>query len=117
MTNSVAKASDRSARGSSKLAKVRALRGGVEAMRLAGEYYLPKEERETQSDYDDRVSRSWLLPALDKTIRNSADHIFSREVRLGDDVPQQIADLAENIAEDVIYLVEGDIIRHKHESL
>jgi phosphate transport system protein len=27
---------------------------------------------------------------------------------------ERIADLAENIAEDVIYLVDGDIIRHRH---
>ena len=100
MTNSVAEASEDSARGSDKLAKVRTLRGGVEAMRAAGEKYLPKEERETDTDYDDRKSRSWLLPSLDKAVENVADQIFAKEVQLDEDVPDVIADLEVNITND-----------------
>ncbi|MEM1069497.1 MAG: phosphate signaling complex protein PhoU [Planctomycetota bacterium] len=41
-----------------------------------------------------------------------AVHCFSASRHL-----ERIADLAENVAEDVIYLVEGDIVRHKHDLL
>lgn len=38
-------------------------------------------------------------------------HCFSASRHL-----ERIADLAENVAEDVIYLVEGEIIRHQHDT-
>ena len=28
---------------------------------------------------------------------------------------ERIADLATNIAEDVIYIIEGEVVRHQHE--
>tara|TARA_R110002111_G_scaffold167221_4_gene233116 strand:- start:127 stop:813 length:687 start_codon:yes stop_codon:yes gene_type:complete len=38
-------------------------------------------------------------------------HCFSASRHL-----ERIADLAENVSEDVIYLVEGEIVRHQHDS-
>ena len=80
--------------GDPALAKIRALRGGVEAMRAAGETYLPKEELETQKDYRSRLARSWLFPALDKATRDLADKVFARPITLGKDVPPAIAAMA-----------------------
>ena len=97
MTDSVAVPSKHSLRGDARLKKIRDLRGGVVAMRKAGETYLPKEEREEQSDYDDRLARSWLFPALDKAIEDVADRIFSKDVSLSADVPTDLAELAEDI--------------------
>ncbi len=45
----------------------------------------------------------------DDTLIEPALHCFSAARHV-----ERIADLAENIAEDVIYLVDGDIVRHKH---
>ncbi len=45
----------------------------------------------------------------DSTLTDPALHCFSASRHI-----ERIADLAENIAEDVIYLVDGDIVRHKH---
>ncbi|MGI9472174.1 MAG: phosphate signaling complex protein PhoU [Rubripirellula sp.] len=48
----------------------------------------------------------------DSELIEPAIHCFSASRHL-----ERIADLAENIAEEVIYLVQGDIVRHQHEQL
>lgn len=100
MTDKVATPSRERAQGLSKLAKIRALRGGVEAMRQARELYLPKEEGEEEGDYVDRLKRSWLLPALTVAIKRMADRVFAREITLGDDVPSELSGWAENITSE-----------------
>ena len=45
----------------------------------------------------------------DSSLAEPALHCFSASRHI-----ERIADLAENIAEDVIYLVDGDIVRHQH---
>jgi len=50
------------------------------------------------------------LMKQDKNLVESALHCFSASRHL-----ERIADHAENIAEDVIYFVDGEIIRHRHE--
>ena len=45
----------------------------------------------------------------DSSLVEPALHCFSASRHI-----ERIADLAENIAEDVIYLVDGDIVRHQH---
>jgi phosphate transport system protein len=49
------------------------------------------------------------LMQQDSSLVEPALHCFSAARHV-----ERIADLAENIAEDVIYLVDGDIIRHRH---
>ena len=49
------------------------------------------------------------LMQSDSNLVDPALHCFSAARHV-----ERIADLAENIAEDVIYLVDGEIVRHKH---
>ncbi len=57
------------------------------------------------------INELTLLMKQDQTLVEPALHCFSASRHV-----ERIADHAENIAEDVIYLVDGDIIRHRHES-
>lgn len=100
MSKTVAKASKMSAHGSETLAKCRALRSGVEGMRAQGEKYLPKEERESDKDYQDKLARAWLFPAFDKTIEDVADRVFSKPAAMSEDVPDALLELEDNITGD-----------------
>lgn len=57
-----------------------------------------------------------VIDQLHETMKDDPDlieagiHCFSASRHL-----ERIADLAENVSEDVIYLVEGEIVRHQHD--
>ena len=55
------------------------------------------------------ISELKNLITQDSIFTEPALHCFSAPRHV-----EPIADLAENIAEDVIYLVDGDIVRHRH---
>lgn len=52
------------------------------------------------------------LLRLDSTQVEPALHVFSAARNI-----EQVADHAENVAEEVIYMIDGEIIRHKHTQL
>ncbi len=63
----------------------------------------------------DRLNRI-VIDQLHETMKDKPEfiepgvHCFSASRHL-----ERIADLAENVSEDVIYLVEGEIVRHQHD--
>lgn len=56
------------------------------------------------------ISELKSLMRQDPALVEPALHCFSASRHI-----ERVADLAENIAEDVIYLVDGDIVRHQHD--
>lgn len=70
---------------------IRAVRAGTEALRLAGEKYLPRELGESQASYKRRLARSFLTNYSDQTVRNLSSKPFTRPVVLKSDRYSELA--------------------------
>lgn len=77
----------------------RSLWGDTPAMRAAGSTYLPLHEGETEgsTEYRRRLASSFLYPAHPRAVRNLVGKVFSRQVQLGKDVPDQIRAWCEDV--------------------
>lgn len=74
-----------------------ALMGGTRAMRAAGETYLPKWPNEDAESYKTRLATSVLFPAFKRTVFTLAGKPFSKPLTIGEDVPPQLVEWAEDI--------------------
>lgn len=77
--------------------KMEALLGGTEAMRAAGETYLPKHPEENASRYNERLSTASLLNITELTLDSLVGRPFSDDIQLNDDIPEKV----KNILDDV----------------
>lgn len=78
-------------------ALIAALLGGTAAMRKAKKTYLPQWPKEDQDAYDTRLKTATLFPAFSRTCEVLTGKPFSKEVSVGDDVPEQIVEWMQNI--------------------
>lgn len=85
------------ARQHERLALPRALLGGTAAMRAAGETYLPREPAESYAAYNNRLARSTLYNAMARTTRSLTGRVFRKPIVLGDDMPDRLRALAEDV--------------------
>ena len=76
---------------------VNTLIAGTDAMREAGELYLPREPKESKEAYDNRLSRSVLHNAFADAIQKLVGKPFSKPVTLKENTPDQIKDWTEDI--------------------
>ncbi|MFN9912891.1 MAG: phosphate signaling complex PhoU family protein, partial [Pirellulaceae bacterium] len=56
----------------------------------------------------DSIRELSMLITSDTNLVEPALHVFSAARNI-----EQISDLAENIAEEIIYMIDGEIVRHK----
>ncbi len=75
---------------------LRTLRGGTEAMRLAGTKYLPMEPAEEQISYKRRLARSKLSNFTKRAIKNLSSKPFTRPIAISSDRFQDVADVYVN---------------------
>lgn len=74
-----------------------ALMGGTLEMRRQRENFLPKWPKEHPDDYEQRLSVATLLPGYEETIRQDTGRVFAEPIQLGDTVPEEIREYAEDI--------------------
>jgi hypothetical protein len=80
--------------------RIDTLLAGTEAMRDAGELYLPKHQYETDDNYKERLAKATLKNYTLRTLETLTGKAFKSPPRLNDDVPQQLQDLAEDIDQE-----------------
>ena len=71
--------------------------GGTKTMRAASERYLPKGVHEHQDEYDDRLRRATLFPAMERTVHGLVGMILRKDPTFAEDAPEAIVSDAENI--------------------
>ncbi len=73
------------------------LLGGTEAMRAAGREHMPQHEHETDKNYLERLEATSLVNAVEDTLDTLTGRPFSEDMVLGDDMPQDIKDMMEDV--------------------
>lgn len=64
-----------------------ALMGGTKAMQLAGQTFLPKNQRELDGDYEYRLSTARLRNYFKRTVQNTTGKLFSKPFRVEGGLP------------------------------
>lgn len=70
---------------------------GTLAMREAGTCLLPKYPAEDDCVYKERLALSTLLPVYSETVGNMTSRVFAEPLQMGDDVPNEITMMTEDI--------------------
>ncbi len=78
-------------------ALIEVLLGGTEALRAAGQTYLPKHENESQVNYDNRLTRATLLNAVEDTLDTLVGRPFAENMILNEDIPAEVKSMLDNV--------------------
>ena len=71
----------------SRLDLINCLLGGTDAMLKAGQKYLPRETKEGEENYQNRLNRTILFNGFGRTISYLTGQVFIKPVTLKEDVP------------------------------
>lgn len=80
-----------------KWSRIETLLGGTDAMREAGQTYLPQHEQESDSNYDERLNSTTLFNMLELTLDSLVGQPFSSEIQLDESAPDPIKDILKDV--------------------
>ena len=72
---------------------IRALRGGTDAMRAAGQEFLPREPGETPESYKKRLCRTYLNNRMARVVKSLSAKPFSRPVAVTSESHPELAEI------------------------
>lgn len=75
---------------------IRDLSGGTRAMRAAGEKWLPREEKELSTPYQNRLNRTILYEMFADTIQRLVGKPFSKRITVQGLVPKRLEGIKDN---------------------
>ena len=81
----------------SKWDMIETLLSGTEAMRDAGQGFLPIHEAESRNNYLERLGKCTLLNMLEITLDSLVGRPFSDPIELNSDMPENVVDLMEDV--------------------
>lgn len=73
------------------------LLAGTNAMRAAGELYLPRYEEESQTRYSARLNATTLLNLTKFTLSNLVGRVFKNPIVFKEDVPKELIEIFEDV--------------------
>ena len=76
---------------------ISALKSGSQAMRDAGELYLPKFSKEQQAPYDRRKNSSYLHPGFSDAIEKQTSKPFSRPIAVEGELDKKMAYITDDV--------------------
>ncbi|HKJ73745.1 MAG TPA: DUF4055 domain-containing protein [Alphaproteobacteria bacterium] len=76
---------------------IETLLSGTDAMRDAGEKYLPRHSEESDGNYDERLERCTLFNMMELTLEALVGKPFSDPLKINDDVPQEIQQILHDV--------------------
>lgn len=97
VTDPVARVSDRQQHLELKRELCRALMVGTDAMRAAGEKWLPRHAAEAYESYQHRLKATILYGGFSQTVVKQAGKLFFREVVVAEDVPDLLLELTDDV--------------------
>jgi len=77
--------------------KIEAVLGGTDAMRAAGETYLPQHAEEEPNRYNERLNTATLYNVTEQTLNTWVGKPFSDPIQYSEDMPQEVMDLLEDV--------------------